>query len=325
MTPFSPAVLDIDPAAETERLATLIARQVRRDLKRQGGVVGVSGGVDSAVVLALAVRALGADRVLGVMMPDRHSSPESEKLALELGHKLGVEMIREDMTPALEGLGCYRRQADAIRRVFPGFDPDRDRFKIHLPPAVLEQDRLNYFLLTVEFANGTVRSERLGTREFLEIVAATNLKQRSRAATLYVHAESRNWAVIGTCNRNEWVVGFIVKHGDIAVDVKPIQHLYKSQVYALARHLGVPQGIVGRAPSSDTYSASQTQEEFFFALPFAVMDLLLYAWEHEVPAPEAAPALGLTAEQVERAYRDLGGKNRTTDHMRHMPLTAEPH
>ncbi len=321
---FSRDVLKLDPEAETNRLAEIIARQVRRDLRRQGGVVGVSGGVDSAVVLCLAVRALGPEKVLGVMMPDRHSSPESETLARELGEKLGVELIREDMTPALEGLGCYRRQAEAIRRVFPDFDPERDRFKIHLPPGVLDEDRLNYFLLTVEFASGETRTERLGPREFLQIVAATNMKQRSRAAMLYYHAEALNRAVIGTCNRNEWVVGFIVKHGDIAVDLKPIQHLYKSQVYQLAEYLGVPRGIIERPPSSDTYSADQTQEEFFFSLPFETLDLLLWAWEHDVPAGEAAGVLGLTEEQVKRAYRDLMTKHRTTDHMRHMPLTAAP-
>ncbi len=321
---FSRDVLKLDPEAEADRLAGIIVRQVRRDLRRQGGVVGVSGGVDSAVVLCLAVRALGPEKVLGVMMPDRHSSPESETLARELGDRLGVEMIREDMTPALEGLGCYRRQAEAIRRVFPGFDPERDRFKIHLPPGVLDEDRLNYFLLTVEFASGETRTERLGPREFLQIVAATNMKQRSRAAMLYYHAEALNRAVIGTCNRNEWVVGFIVKHGDIAVDLKPIQHLYKSQVYQLAEYLGVPRGIIERPPSSDTYSADQTQEEFFFSLPFETLDLLLWAWEHDVPAGEAAGVLGLTEEQVRRAYRDLMTKHRTTDHMRRMPLTAAP-
>ena len=321
---FSRDVLKLDPEAEANRLAEIIARQVRRDLRRQGGVVGVSGGVDSAVVLCLAVRALGPEKVLGVMMPDKHSSPESETLARELGDRLGVELIREDMTPALEGLGCYRRQAEAIQRVFPDFDPERDRFKIHLPPGVLDADRLNYFLLTVEFASGETRTERLGPREFLQIVAATNMKQRSRAAMLYYHAEALNRAVIGTCNRNEWVVGFIVKHGDIAVDLKPIQHLYKSQVYQLAEYLGVPRGIIERPPSSDTYSADQTQEEFFFSLPFETLDLLLWAWEHDVPAAEAAGVLGLTEEQVGRAYRDLMTKHRTTDHMRHMPLTAAP-
>jgi NAD+ synthase len=321
---LSPDVLQIDAAAEIERLSQVIARQVRRDLKRQGGVVGVSGGVDSAVVLGLAVRALGPERTVGIMLPDRHSSPESEQLALEWGQRLGVEMIREDVTPALSGLGCYDRQTDAIRRLMPDFDPDRDRFKIHLPPGVLGQDRVNYFLLTVECADGRSETKRLGVRELLQIVAATNMKQRSRTAVLYYHAEARNWAVVGTCNRNEWIVGFIVKHGDIAVDVKPIQHLYKSQIYALAHELGVPEGIVSRPPSSDTYSAEQTQEEFYFSLPWDKMDVLLYGWEHEVAPAETAATLGLTDEQVERAYRDLSTKSRTTAHMRTMPLTAAP-
>lgn len=321
---LDPKVLELDPATETERLAEVVRRQVRRELRRQGGVVGVSGGVDSAIVLALAVRALGPGRVVGVMMPDKHSSPESEDLALELGNKLGVEMFKEDVTDGLAGLGCYRRQAEAIQHYFPDFDPDRDKFKIHLAEGILDQDRLNYFLLTVEFADGTSKTERLGPRQLNQIVAATNFKQRARTAMLYYYGESMNYAVIGTCNRNEWAVGFIVKHGDIAVDIKPIQHLYKSQVYALADYLGVPQGITSRPPTSDTYSAEQTQEEFFFSLPFQQLDLLLYGWENDVPPGETAAALGLSEDQVKRAYRDLMSKHRTTDHMRHMPLTAAP-
>lgn len=320
--PISPDVLKLDAAAEVGRLEDVIRTQVRKHLRRSGGVVGVSGGIDSAIVLCLAVRALGADKVLGVMMPDQHSSPESETLALELGNQLGVTMIREDMTPALEGLGCYRYQNQAIARVFPAFDPEKDRFKIHLAEGILENDRLNYFLLTVEFADGTRATERLGTREFLEIVAATNFKQRARAAKLYYHAEAMNRAVIGTCNRNEWIVGFIVKHGDIAVDIKPIQHLYKSQIYQLAEYLDVPRGIIERPPSSDTYSADQTQEEFFFSMPFSLLDILLYSWENEIAPEEVGPVIGLEPDQVRRAYRDLSAKNRSTDHMRHMPMAA---
>lgn len=315
-------VMKIDAAAEAARLADQIKRLTRRDLKRQGAVVGVSGGVDSAVVLGLAVKAFGPEKVVGIMMPDRHSSPESKDLAQEWGDKLGVEMLLDDVTPALTGLGCYRHQTEAIQRVFSDFDEDRDRFKIHMPPGVLDSDRVNFFLLTVEYADGRTATERLGKDEFLQIVAATNLKQRARTARLYYHAEARNWAVVGTCNRNEWIVGFIVKHGDIAVDVKPIQHLYKSQIYALADELGVPKGITSRPPSSDTYSADQTQEEFYFSLPWDKMDLMIYAWEKNHDPAEVAPLLGLTEDQVKRAYRDLTTKSRATAHMREMPLAV---
>lgn len=317
-------VLGLDAGAECARLEEVIRKQVLGQLRRRGAVVGVSGGVDSAVVLGLAVRALGAERVVGVMMPDAHSNPISVELARELGEKFGVKMIMEDVTAGLAGLGCYSRQTEAIRELFPDFDPDADRFKIHLPGDILEQDRFNYFMLTVEFSDGRTATERLGTSQLLRIVAATNFKQRARSAVLYYHGEALNYAVIGTCNRNEWAVGFIVKHGDIAVDIKPIQHLYKTQVYALASYLGVPEGITSRPPTSDTYSASQTQQEFFFSLPFDQLDLLLYAWEHDHPASELAEALDISVDQAERAYRDLMTKHRTTDHMRHMPLTAHP-
>ena len=321
---LSAEVLAMDPAAECARIEEVIRRQVLGELRRRGGVVGVSGGVDSAVVLALAARALGPERTVGVMMPDRHSDPISLDLARELGERCGVELLLEDVSDGLEGLGCYRRQTDTIRELFPEFDPERDRFKIHLPGDILEQDRFNYFLLTVEFADGRSGTERLGPHQLLRIVAATNFKQRARTSVLYYHAEALNYAVIGTCNRNEWTVGFIVKHGDIAVDLKPIQHLYKTQVYTLAEHLDVPESITSRPPTSDTYSASQTQQEFFFSLPFDQLDLLLYAWENDLPPDEVAGALGVSVEQAERAYRDLRTKHRTTQHMRQMPLTAFP-
>lgn len=321
---LSTDVLALDPAAECARLEEVIRRQIFGELRRKGGVVGVSGGVDSAVVLALTARALGAERTLAVMMPDQHSDPGSLDLAHGLCERFGVESRLEDVTEGLAGLGCYRRQTEAVRELFPGFDPLADRFKIHLPGDILDRDRFNYYLLTVEFADGRTETARLGASQLLQIVAATNFKQRARASVLYYHAESLNRSVVGTCNRNEWMLGFIVKHGDVAVDLKPIQHLYKSQVYALARHLGVPDVITSRPPTSDTYPASQTQQEFFFSLPFEQLDLLLYAWEHALPAAEAAAALGITAEQAERAYRDMRSKHRTTEHMRRLPLTAGP-
>jgi NAD+ synthase len=102
-------------------------------------------------------------------------------------------------------------------------------------------------------------------REYLQIVAASNLKQRTRMSTLYYHAEMRNYAVIGTANKNEHDQGFFVKYGDGGVDIQPIAHLFKTQVYQLARYLGVPEEIQQRPPTTDTYSASCTQEEFSFA------------------------------------------------------------
>jgi NAD+ synthase len=318
---FSKHVLDIDPAAETERIASELRRAVHRTWRRYGAVVGMSGGVDSSTVAALCVRAFGPERVVAVMMPDKDSDPESEQLARQAAGQLGVEVILEDVTSALEGFGCYARRDDAIKHVFPEYDPAGGyKAKIILPHNVLEEGTLNVFSVAVVTPEGDEKTKRLPAREYLQIVAASNFKQRSRMATLYYHAESRNYAVIGTANKNEHDQGFIVKYGDSGVDVQPIAHLYKTQVYRLAAYLDVPEAIRRRTPTSDTYSAHQTQEEFFFRLPFETMDLLWYAQEHQVPVPEVAQAMGLTEIQVQRAFDDFTRKRGTTEYLRVPPL-----
>ncbi|HEY8524285.1 MAG TPA: NAD(+) synthase [Acidimicrobiales bacterium] len=311
MTTFDRDVLRID----AEAVATDVAAAIRRhtnQLKRRGLVVGVSGGVDSAVCAALAVRAVGPDRVTALLMPEADSDPESTERGELLCKALGIDHVVEDIAPALEALGCYRRRDAAIRRVFPDFGPGW-RQKIALAEGLLDRDRVSYFTLVVESPAGERSSQRMPTDVYLEVVAATNMKQRTRKLMEYFHAEARNYAVLGTPNRLEYELGFFVRGGDGLADLKPIAHLYKTQVYELARHLDVPEEISSQPPSTDTYSLPQTQEEFYFALPYAEMDLLLWAWHHGVPAAEAAPVMGLEPEQVERVYRDIVAKRRVAE------------
>jgi NAD+ synthase len=317
---FTRNILEIDPAAETERIVQSLQQKVHKLLRRHGGVVGISGGVDSAVVLALSVRAFGT-RVVPIIMPDKDSDPLSERLARQLAQQFGVEPLLENVTLALEGFDCYRRRDEAIRRVFPAYDPTAGyKAKIVLPQNLLEENTLNAFSITIVAPDGIESNAPLPVREFMQIVAASNFKQRTRMATLYYHAELRNFAVIGTANKNEHDQGFFVKYGDAGVDIKAIGHLYKTQVYQLAAYLDVPKAIQERPPTSDTYSAPCTQEEFFFRLPFDLMDLLWYAQEHNIPSAEAAQVMDLPEVQVKRAYEDFFRKSRTTDYLRMHPL-----
>jgi NAD+ synthase len=314
--------LKIDPAAEAERIVAGIRRAVRRELHRSGAVVGVSGGIDSALVLALCVRALRAERVTALLLPEVESSPDSLRLGRLVCAAYGVEPVVEDITPALQGFGCYRRRDEAVRRVFPEYDPAQGyKVKIGLPQTLLDEEILNVFSLTVVDPQGGEQSKRLPPAELLQIVAASNFKQRTRMAMLYYHAELHNYAVIGTGNKNEHDQGFFVKYGDGGADIQPIVHLFKTQVYQLARHLAVPEEILERAPTSDTYSAPCTQQEFFFRLPFETMDLLWYAQERGLAPSEAARAIGLTTAQVQRAYNDFTRKQRTTEYLRKLPLS----
>jgi NAD+ synthase len=318
---FSSASLALDLPAT----AALIEQEIRRHvagLRRRGMVVGLSGGIDSSVVTALCARALGPDRVQVLLMPERVSSPESLSLGKLLTSQLGTPVLVEDIAPTLEAAGCYARQTEAIRMMFPEYGEEW-KSKITLP-SILDSDRLNVSELTVESPSGERKTARMPLAAYLQMVAATNFKQRVRKMMEYYHADRLNYAVAGTPNRLEYDQGFFVKLGDGSADVKPIAHLYKSQVFALAEYLGVPEDIRRRPPTTDTFSLPQTQEEFYFALPYEKMDLCLFAHNHAVPAAEVAAATGLTIEQVERVFRDIEQKRRTTRYLHARPLLVEP-
>ena len=312
---FSRDVLAIDAAAECERIRENLRATVVGEFRRRGAVVGVSGGVDSAVSLALAVRAFGPERVVPLILQEKESSPENPRLVRLLCRSLGVTPVAEDITGALEGLGCYRRRDDAIREIFPEYDSTY-RSRLTLPAALLDGDGLAMFSLTIVSPEGEEKSERLPLDQYLRIVAATNFKQRTRMAMLYHHAECRNFAVVGTANKNEREQGFFVKYGDGGADVDAIAHLYKTQVYQLAAYLDVPEEIIGRPPTTDTYSAPTTEEQFFFRLPFEVMDLLCRAEETDAPPEVVATVMGLSPAQVERAFREFRKRRRNTGYLR---------
>ncbi len=324
MTIAVPEQLRLDPARATQAIAEALRQQIGTVLRRSGLVVAMSGGIDSSVCAALAVQAVGRARVLGLALPERESDGESLALARELATQLGIELLVENISPALAASGCYARRDAAIRRVVPEYG-DGWRCKLLAENGGLDSDRLNIAYLAIQppGEGQQVRKVRLPAREFREIVAATNFKQRVRKMLEYYHADRLHYAVVGTPNRLEYELGFFVKGGDGLADVKPIAHLYKSQVYQLAEHLGVPVGIRTRVPTTDTYSLPQTQEEFFFSLPLAELDLTLQARNAGRAPADAARDLGLTPEQVERAYREIDRKRGATVYQHAAPLLVE--
>jgi len=319
MMKFSKDLIKLDCEKTVNDLAEGLKNQVYSDLKRQGAVVGTSGGIDSAVVAALCARTFGPDKTFGVLLPDKDSSPDSKALGMELAETFGYQYEINDVTEGLKGAGCYEYRDSAFRQVFPDWR-DGWKAKIILPTNILESNRFNIFRLAVESPEGEKMEKRLPLKAYLQIVAASNMKQRIRMLTLYYHAERLNYAVVGTGNKNEHDQGFFVKYGDGGADCKPIAHFYKTQVFQLAGYLGVPKSMRDRTPTTDTYPSEQTQEEFFFGLNFEIMDQLWYAKEGTFPAGEVAEVMGLTVEQVERVWRDLDQKKRTTDYLRMPPL-----
>ena len=315
--------LQLNPAEATERIAATLRQQVGETLRRRGLVVAMSGGIDSSVCAALAARAVGPGHVFGLMLPERESDGQSLGLATGWAQALGIAYAVEDITPMLDAFGCYRRRNAAIRRALPEFQDDW-RCKVVLSGGRLDSERLNVSYLAVEVPGGEVRRVRLPAAEYREIVAATNFKQRARKMLEYFHADRLHYAVVGTPNRLEYDQGFFVKGGDGLADVKPIAHLYKSQVYALAEFLGVPAAIRSRPPTTDTYSLPQTQEEFYFALPAATLDVVLFAHNLGCDPAAVAAELGRTPAEVARALKDIDQKRATTRYLHLPPLLIEP-
>jgi NAD+ synthase len=302
-------IFAFDMEAEVASITDKIRRLLSRQLRRRGLVVAVSGGIDSAVCCALAAKAVGPEKTYALLLPERDSASSSTRRGKALVEQLAVPHAVENIGGVLDAIGCYRWRDAAIRDVFPDYSADW-RSKIVIDGG--SQGGINHFRIIAEDPTGELHERRLGIREYLTIVAATNYKQRIRKTIEFFHADRLNYAVVGTPNRVEYDQGFFVKNGDGSADIKPIAHLYKTQVYALARYLGLPAQICNAAPTTDTYSLSQGQDEFYYSLPYKQMDVALWCYNQGKPASELAALLGLDATRAEYVYRDIEAKRRTT-------------
>lgn len=319
--PFSKDVLTLDPEKETQKICSQIRELMGKQIKRRGLVVALSGGIDSSVSVALASKALGPDRVIALLMPERHSADDTLELSRSVAEAFGVRWYHEDISGVLQAVGFYQRYDDAVRQVIPEYG-DGWSSKIVLP-NVLDSKGFNLFSIVAQRPDGTQVKARLSLGAYLEVVAATNFKQRTRKMFEYYYADRFNYAVVGTPNRLEYDQGFFVKLGDGAADIKPIAHLYKTQVYQMAAHLGVPEKIRMRPPTTDTYSMPQGQDEFYFSLPHDKMDLCLYGKNNGYGPEEIADELALTPDQVQRVYNDIDTKRNTTRYLHLAPQLIE--
>ncbi|GAB6146292.1 NAD(+) synthase [Desulfocicer niacini] len=314
-------LLQFDKSKEVQKIVDGIRLHLRKNLKRRGLVVAVSGGIDSSVSAALSAMAVGPEKVLGLLLPERDSSGESSRLGNMLLKHLGIDSLEINISATLEAIGCYMWRDDAVREIFPDYG---DGWKSKITIAGGGDGGINYFHLIVRAPDGTISKKRMELKQYLQIVAATNFKQRIRKTLEYFHADRLNYAVVGTPNRMEYDQGFFVKNGDGSSDIKPIAHLYKTQVYELARYLELPQEICSTTPTTDTFSLSQGQDEFYYGLPFEKMDLALWAYNHDIYADELAKLIHVTEDVAGFVLKDIERKRRTTA-MLHWPgLLIEP-
>ncbi len=315
---FSLDVLKIDPVREAEKVSEFVAAEVKNVYHRSGVVVGLSGGVDSAVMAAISVQAVGKENVVGLILPEDESNPISSQYAAKHAEALGIEFREINITPTVDSVGNYEWRNEYIKKLVPEYTPSC-KYNISLPTDLLERDAFNFYILQVQLPDGTVKKKRLRPEAFRTITAFASIKIRARMLHLYWEAERRSLIVAGTTNKTEGVLGDFCKYGDGGTDIEALDYLYKAQIYQLADHLGVISEIIDRAPSPDTFSLPVSDLEFFFRIPFDKLDLLLYAWEHHISPAETAKVMDLTEEAVERAFRDFTTKNRATAHLRELP------
>jgi len=315
---FSSEILHIDTKQEVARIVECLRSLMRSKLKRRGLVVGLSGGVDSSVTCALAVKAFGPKKVFGLHMPERDSSEKTLSMSRIVSNHFGIESAHEDITEILKSLNFYTRYNDAVRSIISEYGED---WKSKIVTSDITENRgFTLFSVVAQSPDGILIKKHLPLKVYLEILAVTNFKQRTRKMLEYYYADLLHYAVAGTPNRLEYDQGFFVKLGDGAADIKPIAHLYKTQVYQLAEYLEVPEIVRKRTATTDTYSLSQRQDEFYFFLPHEQMDLCLYAKNNGINPTWVAKATGLTIEQVGYIFRDIDIKRATTRYLHLQPL-----
>jgi NAD+ synthase len=319
---FNLDVLKIDPAQELERLSQFIKEQLKTVFRRKGIVVGLSGGIDSACIAAVAVHTLGPDKVVGLVLPETESNPISSEYAIQHAKNLGIEHREINITPTVDSIVQYKWRDEFMQNLVPEYKPGY-KYNITLPTDLLERDSFSFYNLQVQMPDGELKKKRLNVDEFRTITSFANIKIRARMLHLYAEAERRNLLVAGTTNRTEFILGDFCKYGDGGTDIEPFTHLYKNQIYQISEYLKVTPEIINRAPSPDTFSLPVSDQEFFFRIAFDKLDHLLYAWEHEVPETEVAAVLDISEDAVKRAYKDFTSKFRATAHLREIAHTIE--
>lgn len=318
---FNLDVLKIDTDKELAVLSDFIVAQVNA-FRKKGVIVGLSGGIDSACIAAVAVHALGKEKVVGLILPEAESNPISSEFAAKHARALGIEHREIDITATVDSVVKYTWRDEFLQKLIPEYKPGY-KYNITLPTDLLDRASFSFYRLQVQLPDGELKSKRLTHEELLTITSFANIKIRARMLHLYAEAERRGLLVVGTTNRTEFILGDFCKYGDGGTDIEPFTHLYKNQIYQLSEHLQVIQEIIDRAPSPDTFSLPVSDQEFFFRIAFDKLDHLLYAWERELPAAEVAEVLDLSEDAVKRAYNDFASKYRATAHLREVARTLE--
>ena len=300
-----------------QHLQDFIHKQVYDNFRKRGIVVGISGGIDSAISAKLCCNAVGKENVLGIILPEKESNPQSQEFAKKYCEKLGIKYEIEDITSILDSSEIYQIREKIVKKYFPDYNQSC-KYRIVFSEN-FDSDGLSIPYLEVNDGNNQIHKIKLSLNDYFTITAATNIKHRIRMTRLYFHTEKNNFLVCGTTNKAEFQLGYFVKYGDGGVDIEPLANLYKTQIYQLGRYLDIPNEIIERKASPDTWSFDVSDQEFFYSLPYEMVDLMLFAKEKSVTLNDICSTLDLKEERVKRILNSLERKWKASKTLRVFP------
>ena len=312
-----PNVIKLNNLEDTvNKITEFIKEEVFEIFQKKGVVIGMSGGIDSAVTAALCAKSIGSEKVLGLILPEKESDPKSQELAQLIAKKFNIETKPIDITNILESFGVYHNKEKIVKEKFPNFN-EKCKYRVIVPSKM--ENNIGIPFLEILDDENNLHKLKISSFDFLNLTAATSIKHRVRMTMLYYYAEKNNFTVIGTTNKTEYLQGYFVKYGDGGSDIEPLIHLYKSQIYQLAEKLQLPEEIIKQEASPDVWSFTTNDEEFFYAVPYNVVDLILYARENNFSVEEILKHSKLSPKKIEMLIQFQNQKENKSKHMRENP------
>ncbi len=306
----------------SNKLSKFIKSYTIDTLGKKGVVIGLSGGLDSSVTAALATKSLGSENVFGLIMPEKESSPQSQKLAKLLVNQLKIKSEVVDITKILDSYDIYNIREKIVKKYFSKFNKNC-KYRLSVPKFDPKKSKLRIPFLEIQDNKNNIHQFNLNSQDFSTLYSATSIKHRTRMAMLYFYAEKNNLSVVGSTNKSEYIQGYFVKYGDGGVDLEPIQNLYKTQVYDLGRHLKIPSKILSRKASPDTWSFETTDEDFFFGISYENLDIILHERENGIEPKKIEKITGLKTTEIKTITKYLDKRKKSTSHMRKSPSSIK--